>query len=284
MRPPGPVPALLLALWAGAPAAGDPAGCSARALARLRHGDRQVERAARALGRMTDGERGLRRRSALARPAAVASTGLPPLEWLPALRGGAAGRDQILLRRIGLEDLSGRRHRVYAVLPRDPRGGARPTSAWAERLLDVQPSVLLGLLDVLVLRAGPHRETPSVVAETHVVDGALHGDRTVVDIFPRGWGDSFEEASDHLRHELGHLASLGTYGQATPGRTWAAAMERDGRRVSAYGATSPSEDFAESAVLYVGSAGGDSRPAPRAEFPNRFRVLEAALDLLAHGE
>lgn len=112
-----------------------------------------------------------------------------------------------------------------------------------------------------------------------------------VRVFPPSSGATFDQFTDVLAHETGHLVSFEELGpfrfdpDPAPGDSpfsyegegwdrWEAAVESDGVNASAYATTDIGEDFAETYRLYVSTRGTPWAAELRALMPERFAILD----------
>lgn len=106
------------------------------------------------------------------------------------------------------------------------------------------------------------------------------GAEGVVSIYPsEGHAPGQDSLNGGLSHEVGHIVS----GQDMDEPEWAAwetAMAGDGQSVSDYADSSRGEDFAETYTLYMSVVGTPQESAARAQYPERFEILDG---MTGHG-
>lgn len=98
----------------------------------------------------------------------------------------------------------------------------------------------------------------------------------VVTVFPQATTPSASIISSTLVHETGHAWSMREWGDegSQKWKDWAMAGLRDGLSPSTYANSSPGEDVAEAAVLYLESKGTPDHATYRALYPRRFELLD----------
>ncbi len=101
-----------------------------------------------------------------------------------------------------------------------------------------------------------------------------------VTMYPRPTpvGDDFMAAT--LLHESAHAFSMRAWGtgENTPQwRAWGQAGLRDGQRPSDYAEKNLREDLSETAAIYLATRGTSRFETYRAEYPNRFAILDTLL-------
>lgn len=281
-----PVLPLLAAAEARAAPSSAAADCAVLVRSTFRHVlPGPAERAARRLDALDPTEREARRRWAAAPPAGgveftettlMATGGKPPRRFL-----GILGRRdaQATLHRATAKDADGRGiHEFHVLLPRDVH--AQETLERLEGALAVQPAALLRELNLLILHRDPEIGLSSTVHK-HVLGSIT----SIIDVSPRALEHSDEELRKILTHALGRFAIERVYRKTSPGRDYVRAMVEDGNKVVSVLQRVPTdEDFAEGMVLYLFATRHGS-PAvfeeARSHHPNRFRLFEAALDIIA---
>jgi len=117
---------------------------------------------------------------------------------------------------------------------------------------------------------------PSKLSQRLSIAGTANNSGHMV-IFPLG-RTTKRAASEVLAHELGHTLSIHKYHEFfSPG--WKKAKKKDGVKVSDYGETTISEDFAEAMRVYLVSDGGTRVPYYANRFRNRFAELDKLMGM-----
>ena len=153
-------------------------------------------------------------------------------------------------------------------------GGAPDLKALA-KLRDVMEnmprSAVEGLKEIRINATREARHTwnsgIAATADTH----------RVIDFYPAGFRTFRSEVSETMAHELGHVVAIHKTGRFDLRGRAEAAKTADKTKVSAYGETSFTEDFAEAMRVYVASGGGVGDPAALRRFSNRFALIDDLL-------
>lgn len=96
----------------------------------------------------------------------------------------------------------------------------------------------------------------------------------IVSIYPSEGGTPGQESlNGGLAHEVGHIV-MGQDFNFLDTIAWSMAMASDGQSVSDYADNSIKEDFAESYKLYLSVVGTSEEAAARAQYPERFEMLD----------
>ncbi len=171
-------------------------------------------------------------------------------------------------------EVDGRRIQIDAPVS-GPREGTLLSAEEAARALADLPRSARDEVDSVVLV--PFRNPRD---EDYARDFAMPGFRTFMEgrssgtvlVFPRL--RATVDPTDMLLHEVAHVWSLRDLDDAQ-WRAWERAEEEDGHDVSAYAATHPREDLAETAAVWVAFRGRAGWGEVRAMFAARFALLEA---------
>lgn len=100
------------------------------------------------------------------------------------------------------------------------------------------------------------------------------GAEGIVSIYPSEGGTPDQDSlNGGLLHEVGHIV-MGQDFNLFDTIAWSRAMAGDGQSVSDYADNSIKEDFAETYKLYMSVIGTPEEAAARAEFPERFEILD----------
>ena len=105
-----------------------------------------------------------------------------------------------------------------------------------------------------------------------------NGAAGVVTVYPRGTPASDAQMAASMLHESAHAWSAREWGadlNGTRWRAWSAAGAADGRVASDYALSNAREDLSETAAVYLASRGTPAFDTYRAQFPNRFAILDA---------
>lgn len=181
----------------------------------------------------------------------------------------------------------------YSVLTRRGSAGAgHPTASQVAAALAEVPRVSRRLIKEVRVKSGRGLlgRLSSLTTARASVGGRVDvlAEMLAVNAIGSTVGDQLRRA---LIHESGHLLAPRALGRlqregllgwldrtllvattlgrwAKPGRAWREAMKEDGAESTSYGATSATEDFAESWVLY------NEHPEQRARLPHRFEHLD----------
>lgn len=139
------------------------------------------------------------------------------------------------------------------------------------------------LREVRRVNVSPHRnpDDPHWAKEYENPDfrsGMTTGAEGITTIYPHPYALDDAETAATLLHETTHAwtnREWGNAGNSREWRAWAEAAAADGHAVSDYATESVKEDVSETAALYLATRGTREFDRARAEYPNRFAILDA---------
>ncbi len=180
-------------------------------------------------------------------------------------------------------EVAGRRIPVFYPVHIDPTQGHLHTPQQVALTLAGLPPAELALVREVAINPG---RSPSDAHFARVYGNpdfrayATAGAEGVISIFPTQHPQS-QQALDRLMvHELGHVLSIGQWGDEETDPRWDAwkrAAASDGLSASTYAKEDPDEDFAESLAIYQAVRGTPHEAELRALFPARFALLDQLL-------
>jgi hypothetical protein len=180
-------------------------------------------------------------------------------------------------------EIDGQRIPVFISKDQDPsRGDYHSIDEVARGLASLPPAsrALVQQVNVNGQRSPNDAYWEQVYGEPGFRSYMTAGADGIVDIYPSAGKASQEEMNSSLIHETGHVLSNRNWGSSTDDPRWdayKAAIASDGFVPSNYARNAPTEDFAETLVLYSMVRGTPQEAELRALMPNRFRLIDELL-------